>query len=193
MKLIVGLGNPGKRYTATRHNIGRDAVDTLASDFGLCLTEKKLLKASLALGVIDGQEAALAYPSVFMNLSGETVARLVREFSIKRSGDLLVVVDDLALPFGKLRLRAKGSSGGHNGLKSIEALVGTSNFARLRIGIGHPGEAESEPDVSTYVLSRFSENEKKCLPEVLAQAADACRVWLKEPVVRAMEVVNHCR
>lgn len=193
MKLIVGLGNPGKRYNATRHNIGRDAVEVLAKDSGLKLAEKKLLKSSVARGVIAGEETTLAFPSVFMNLSGEAVAKLARKFSLEKTGDLLVIVDDLALPFGKLRLREKGSSGGHNGLKSVATLLGTSDFARLRIGIGHPGALEVGPDVSEYVLSPFTADESKALPGILDQAAEACRIWLREPGARAMEIVNHCK
>jgi len=193
-KLIVGLGNPGNRYTATRHNAGRWLIESLSGHLGVRLSGKKKLQSSVAEAEWENQSVVLAHPETFMNLSGEAVYKLVRQHGIEVQQDLLVVVDDLALPFGCLRLRTRGSSGGHNGLKSIETVLGTSDFARLRIGIGRPAEeneAVGRNPVSDYVLSRFTPEEKAVFPGFLAsRGIEACRLWISGSAEAAMSVVN---
>ncbi len=196
MKLIVGLGNPGSKYSETRHNAGSLVVEQIARSNSLRFSKKSKLKASFAIWKKLPEEVVLAYPEVFMNVSGESVKALADHFGVISEKDLLVVVDDIALPFGLLRLRAKGSAGGHNGLKSVETFLGSSNYARLRVGIG-PGDAKNtgRPQGSIpleeFVLMRFAASECKALPDFLDHAAQACREWLEKPIADAMNVVNH--
>ena len=196
MKLIVGLGNPGSKYSETRHNAGRLVVDCIARENSLRFSQKTKLKSSVAVWNYSGEEVVLDYPEVFLNTSGESVKALVDHYSIAPEKDLLVIVDEVALPFGALRLRAKGSAGGHNGLKSVEASIGSTQYARLRAGIGleeseNTGRPQGTIPLEEFVLMRFSSKELKALPEFLAQAAQACCYWLTRPITIAMNVVNH--
>lgn len=187
MKLIIGLGNPGSRYEATRHNAGRAAVEFFAREHSLKFEKKKSLKAQIAKLDWDEVSVTLAIPDLFMNESGVAVNLLVRHFEISFKTDLLVLIDEVALPFGKLRLRGKGSAGGHNGLKSVEAALGSQDYARLRIGVG----ANLSPaGLADYVLSRFQPEELKALPSVLEKTYEACRIWSTQPLARAMNAVN---
>lgn len=187
MKLIIGLGNPGNEYARTRHNIGRRLVEFMASKENVKLASKRSQKAALA-GVQWNDEAVhLAHPLTYMNLSGEAVAALVKYLKIVPAKDLLVVVDDVALPFGKFRLRGEGSPGGHNGLASIEDHLGSREYPRLRIGIGASGPANPLRD---YVLSSFSATEEKKMKALLECGAGACLTWAMEPLSKAMSRVN---
>ena len=181
MKLIVGLGNPGSTYRGTRHNAGFDVLDCLAARHGLRFVKNRDAQSALAEGSIAGQEVILQMPLTYMNLSGEAVACLVRKHQLPLS-NLLVVVDDAALPFGRLRFRAEGSAGGHNGLKSIEACVQTISYARLRVGIGDSGGG----DLADYVLSSFTPEERDALPELYERAAKAVELWIQGEATSAI-------
>lgn len=195
MKLIVGLGNPGDVYTRTRHNIGRRLVESIAAREKAPFSAKKSQKAALAEVNWD-LPVLLAFPLTFMNLSGEAVAALVKYRKIDATRDLLIVVDDIALPFGKFRLRGEGSAGGHNGLASIEAHLGSRTYARLRIGIGArgegdvPGLANREEPLRDYVLGAFKPAEEKRMKDLLSCGAEACRSWASEPLANAMNRTN---
>lgn len=189
MKLIVGLGNPGPEYSLTRHNAGRLAVEFIAQTQGLRWAKKKSLQASLTSFDWEGVEVMLARPETFMNVSGQAVSHLVRYYQVEPAADLLVVVDDAALPFGRLRLRLSGSDGGHNGLKSIDDALARAAYARLRIGIGGP-ETDPALEMKDYVLSPFLSEEKDALTSVLEKVFEACRLWARGPVADAMTRVN---
>lgn len=184
MHLVVGLGNPGKAYEGTRHNIGFAVVEELARRHRFEFQKKTKWKGKVARGNIGEGTVALLLPQTFMNLSGEAVAAATHE-QVEIS-HLLIVVDDVAIPFGELRLRFQGSSGGHNGLKSIEDHLHTQQYARLRIGVGDNREGELED----YVLEKFSKQEKKLLPEIVERAAHAIEIWLEQGINRAMEFAN---
>jgi len=184
MKLIVGLGNPGKDYAGTRHNIGFELVDALAAAHGIKVDQKRD-RALVGRGNLAGQTVLLAKPQTFMNDSGVAVAALARRENIALS-DLLVIVDDTHLPPGKLRFRAQGSSGGHNGLKSIASHLATQEWARLRIGVG-----EAPPGVQIdWVLGRYSRGDRKIMDEALIEAIGAVEVWLREGIATAMNRYN---
>ena len=187
MKLIIGLGNPGKKYSATRHNAGRLLVEKIASFHRKELKSQASLNSVTASLVWDGEQTVLAYPETFMNHSGEAVRSLVDFYKTDPSKDLLIIVDDTALSVGVLRLRASGSDGGHNGLKSIQQLLGGENYPRLRIGINAPKQHET---LEEYVLQPFDSGERLLLEQALEKGMDACRLWLTQPVERAMNVVN---
>ncbi len=190
MKLIVGLGNPGTSYADTRHNAGRLLVEAIVRKEGLKWSRKKSLHASVAAARWNNEEILLARPEVFMNLSGEAVASLVHENHIEFSRDLLIAVDDTALPFGRLRLRGRGSDGGHNGLKSISRLLASPDYPRLRIGVAPPGETEKIPDMAGYVLEEFSPQEKQEMDSLLEKGMEACRLWALDSLAAAMNAVN---
>lgn len=183
--LIVGLGNPGKKYEATRHNVGWHVLDKLAQryQFRFDKTEKKALTAS---GVIEGRRVLLAKPQTFMNLSGEAVRGLVDFYKIDLS-QILVIYDDLDLPLGTLRLREGGSAGGQNGVKSIIQHLGTQNFNRVRFGIGRP---PGRMDAVAYVLQTFSGDDAILAREVAGKAADAAIMWLREGIEITMSRYN---
>ncbi len=167
-KLIVGLGNPGRKYKRTRHNLGFMVVDRLAEQKGL--SYKKGRGAYETAGFVhNNQSIILAKPLTFMNNSGQAVAELVNYFDVDLS-QLLIVFDDIELPFGRIRLRARGSSGGHNGLDSVLQHINTKNFARLRIGIG---TEYAKRDMIKFVLSSFSRNEQKELDSIIDRSIDA--------------------
>jgi len=196
MKLIVGLGNPGDEYVHTRHNIGRRLMEFIAGVEGVKFTSQKSKKSALATILWDEETLHLAHPLTYMNLSGEAIAALVRYWKIAANKELLVVVDDVALPFGKFRLRSEGSSGGHNGLASIEEHLGSREYPRLRIGIGrreNKTDAASvgfESSLRDYVLSDFNPAEEKGMKELLGRGMEACRAWVLEPLAKAMSRVN---
>lgn len=190
MKIIIGLGNPGTRYAGTRHNAGRMLTEYLAGKSGISFSYKKSLKCFLAHMLWESTPVILAYPDVFMNLSGEAAAPLSHYYKIDIAKDLLIIVDDLSLPFGQWRLRPSGSSGGHNGLTSVQQMLGSASFARLRFGVGHPADTENHPEVSDYVLSPFFPEERKRLPECFEEGKKACVLWALESAEKAMSVVN---
>lgn len=160
MKLIVGLGNPGAQYEGTRHNAGFIAIDNFATKHNAKFKVEAKLKGMLAQVIINGQKALLLKPTTFMNLSGESVNEVVKYYKIAVE-DIMVIVDDLSLPTGKVRLRANGSSGGHNGLKSINSLLKTEDYKRIRIGI----DRSSVIPVIDYVLGRFSKDDRILIDE----------------------------
>lgn len=171
--LVVGLGNPGSKYQWTRHNIGWIAVEAFARELGAVFKTSLATEGKLAKAVWNEQEIYLLLPTTYMNLSGHSVRAAVRRFSLEIA-DLLVVSDDIYLPFGKLRFRDKGSSGGHNGLKSIEECLGTQDYARLRIGVGENGSQE----LASYVVSSFSDQEKQELPQIAGNTVGEIKKWL---------------
>jgi len=166
--LIIGLGNPGKRYESTRHNIGFMALDRLAAQFEIALKQKSF-NALWGKGTIAGSNVLLAQPQTFMNLSGTAVRQLQSFFKMDIS-NLIVIHDDLDLPFGAVKLKAGGGTAGHKGLASIESNLGTSEFIRVRLGIGKPVDKSR---IEGYVLEPFRKGEQVVLPEVLQWAADA--------------------
>jgi PTH1 family peptidyl-tRNA hydrolase len=181
VKLIVGLGNPGPAYTGTRHNIGADLVAAVARKHHISLNRNSL-KSLWGRANLEGHALLLALPLTYMNLSGQAVAALIQYFKINLD-DLLVVVDDFSLPLGKLRFRGQGSAGGHNGLKSVIASLGTDVFQRLKIGIG-PLPAGRE--VTGFVLGKFPAEEVPLLAPALDQAQEAMLSWLKEGMEKSM-------
>jgi peptidyl-tRNA hydrolase, PTH1 family len=183
--LIVGLGNPGARYERTRHNLGFMLVDWLARE-AQTQVKREECRANIGRAVIENQTTELVKPQTFMNLSGEAISCLLRKEN-RSAEKLIVIVDDLALPFGSIRLRARGSSGGHNGLKSIIACLRTEEFIRLRIGIQpeHP-----LGDTRNFVLENFSKSETETVEKVLKTSAEAIRFILSEGIEKAMAKYN---
>ena len=183
MKIVVGLGNPGREYAATRHNLGFMVVDELARR--LSAGDRRSRFRSLVSEAFDsGQKVALVKPQTFMNLSGSAVREVVHWYKTPLT-ELLVVVDDLDLPFGAVRLRGSGGSGGHNGLKSIIAELGTEEFSRMRVGIGRgPGHATRQ------VLTRFSPEEERLLPDLIRNSADCVLEWEHMGITNAMNRCN---
>ena len=186
MFIIVGLGNPEQKYAGTRHNIGFSAVTVLADENRISIDTKKH-KALIGKGVVGGQKVLLAEPQTYMNLSGESVRELVDYYKIDPEEELIVIYDDINLPPGKLRIRPKGSAGGHNGIKNIIAHLGSDRFPRIRIGVG---EKPRGWDLVDYVLGRFPAGEEPVIREALAKAANACEVIMNEGVDAAMNQFN---
>ena len=184
--LIVGLGNPGTEYASHRHNVGFQIVDSLAASHGLSFTRHKKAKARVAEGQIGERTVLLAKPQTFMNLSGRSVLRLSREREIPPEY-ILVVCDDLDLPLGRLRIRPKGGSGGHKGLRSIIELLDSQDFARLRVGIDRPS---GSLDPAEYVLQPFAEEDAALATDALARAVQAVETWLEDGIVAAMDRFN---
>jgi PTH1 family peptidyl-tRNA hydrolase len=184
MKVVVGIGNPGKRYEQTRHNLGARVVDRLAADHGVAVRRRRF-DALVGEGPIAGGRVLLVKPQTYVNLSGSAVAPLLR-WHRGSPEDLLVVCDDLSLEPGQLRLRRSGSSGGHNGLQSIIECLGTDRFARLRIGIGRGRGA----DAVAHVLGRFEPEEDALVAPALEAAAEAVVLWLEQGAEAAMNRFN---
>lgn len=187
MKLVVGLGNPGPEYEDTRHNAGFRVVERLAARHAVALARERGVRGRFGTGRIAGHAAALLLPETWMNRSGRAVEAAIDAHPLDPAADLLVVYDDLDLPFGRLRLRPGGGAGGHNGLGDIQERLGRSDFARLRFGIGRP---PSGVDPVEYVLSPWSAEEAASLGGHLDRAADAVELALAEGVQRAMNRVN---
>ena len=196
MKLVVGLGNPGREYVGTRHNVGFEVIDVLAERTGLAGAGEfdRTARSRFDGLTVDGtvtfrwgsEKVLLLKPLTFMNLSGKSVQAAMAFYQLAPS-DLLVVLDDLALPCGKLRLRAGGSSGGHNGLKDIERALSTSQYPRLRLGIDAPPPMMDGRD---YVLGRFSPDQRRSIDPAIARAAEAAQVWIEKGTNAAMNVFN---
>jgi len=186
VKLIVGLGNPGAEYTITRHNIGFLVLEEFARVNNIKFKTSKRFNALIGECPIGKEKAFLAMPQAFMNLSGHSVRPILNWLKIG-SHDMFVIMDDIALPFGAIRIRPKGSSGGHNGLNSIIDSISTQEFPRMRIGI--LGRKKIK-DLSGYVLGKFTKAEQKNLPEILDSAAQACECWIGQGVNAAMNKFN---
>ncbi|HSD47920.1 MAG TPA: aminoacyl-tRNA hydrolase [Pyrinomonadaceae bacterium] len=185
--LIVGLGNPGSDYAATRHNLGFMLIDKLANDERIVVKRRECYSL-VGQGEIEGVKTKLAKPQTFMNLSGGAVSCLLRKIeSDEPVKQLVVISDDLALPLGKIRIRERGSAGGHNGLKSIIAEIGTEEFIRVRIGI-QPEHPISDP--KRFVLDTFARSELPVVEEVLATGANALRVIIRDGALKAMQQFN---
>ena len=185
MKLIVGLGNPGRRYRLTRHNVGWEVISRLARRARIAVDDEDGF-SEVGRGSIGGTRVILARPQTYVNVSGEAVRDLRRRHRL-RPQDILVVVDDLDLPLGRLRLRASGSAGGHNGLKSIIEALGTTEFPRLRVGIGRPPEGVDPAD---HVLTRFTSDERAVVDAALDRAAEAIETAIAEGIETAMNRFN---
>ena len=185
MKLIVGLGNPGGKYELTRHNIGFEIVDLFRREIGASKPVERELSL-VAEGRLGTEELILANPQTSMNCSGEAVAALVSKHDVTME-DLIIIYDDLNLDLGLLRIRRKGSSGGHNGVKSVIESVGYSSFSRLRVGIGRPPEDMKFID---YVLSRFSDEEREIIEETKKSALEALRIMIVDGLDAAMSEFN---
>ena len=193
MKLIVGLGNPGIEYQFTPHNAGFLAVDRIAEQCGVALTNRRG-RALTARAKLAGQDVLLAKPETFMNLSGLSVVALAREFEIENpSEDIIVLYDELALPLGTIRIRERGSAGGHNGVKSVSGALGTEEWLRIRIGVGKPALAdgrEVKAGSKDYLLSPMRKQELAVLDEVLDRASRAVEMVLTQGVSAAMNEFN---
>jgi len=189
MHLIIGLGNPGAKYARTRHNAGWLVLDEMARRHSLEIARKEH-KSLTASGTLHGEKIMLVKPQTFMNASGEAVSALMRYNRVPME-NLLVICDDLALPVGKIRLRASGSDGGQNGLKSIIQTVSSREFARLRLGIGEPPRQQREERGSAdYVLSAFAPDEKPLFDDAARRAADCAETWVREGAEEAMNAFN---
>lgn len=185
MYIIVGLGNPSRKYIGTRHNIGFDAITRLSDDHNISLNIKKH-KAICGKGYIEGEKVLLAQPQTFMNLSGESVRDMVDFYKIEVQ-DLIVIYDDVNLDVGQLRIRRNGSAGGHNGMKSIIKHLGTNDFPRIRIGIG---KRPAEWDLADYVLSKFTDSENKSLRQALKNTSDAVKTIISHDIISGMNLYN---
>lgn len=185
MKLIVGLGNPGREYELTRHNIGFMAIDELAKRWNISLNEQKF-KGIFGAGFVNGEKVILLKPLTYMNLSGESIRPLMDYYKIDVE-DFVVLYDDLDIPVGKLRLRMKGSAGGHNGVKSTISHLGTQEFQRIRMGIDRPKNGMKVVD---YVLGRFTSEEIPDVNHSIEKVADACEEWLNKPFLQIMNTFN---
>ena len=187
MKLIVGLGNPGREYRDTRHNVGFMVIDEIARRHGLTMAAAPSQVPEMFVAKRFGAEPLLiAKPLTFMNRSGDAVAPLARYYDIA-IGDMLVVVDEAALPFGRLRARARGTAGGHNGLKSIIERLGTTDFARLRLGVGR---GDPRIDLADHVLAKFEPGERAELDAFLTRAADAAEMFAVDGIEKVMNAYN---
>jgi peptidyl-tRNA hydrolase, PTH1 family len=188
MKLIIGLGNPGKEYSRNRHNVGFRFVAHIARQNSIEV-KKRQCQAEIGTGEIAGTRVLLARPRTFMNRSGDSVSQLIKKYHVEIN-DILVIYDDLDLPLGKIRLRHGGSSGGHKGIKSIASSLGNQDFNRLKIGIGRPPHDTSDEKVVSHVLSDFSAQEEKTIKPAIEKATEAVECFLTEGMVAAMNKFN---
>lgn len=186
MFVIVGLGNPTAQYEGTRHNAGFDVIDVLAEKYNISVDARKC-RAFCGKGVIAGQKVLLVKPQTYMNLSGESVGGIVNYYKIDPESDLLVIYDDISLDVGQLRIRKKGSAGGHNGIKSIIVHLGTTVFPRIKVGVG---EKPKNYDLADYVLGHFSKQERELMEEGYEHASDAVEQIVQGEIEAAMNVFN---
>lgn len=189
MYVIAGLGNFDTKYNNTRHNIGFAVIDRLAEQENIGVLEKKH-KAVIGKGMVAGEKCILAKPTTFMNLSGECIRELTDYYKADAASELIVISDDVSLPVGQLRIRKKGSAGGHNGLKNIIAHLGHEQFIRIRVGVG---EKPKGWDLADYVLGRFSGPEQKTMDEAAERAADAIRMIITDGADAAMNAFNSAK
>jgi PTH1 family peptidyl-tRNA hydrolase len=186
MFIIVGLGNPTDEYKGTRHNAGFDVIDALADKYNISVTERKS-RAFCGKGIIEGQKVLLVKPQTYMNLSGESVRSIIDYFKIDTEAELIVVYDDISLDVGQLRIRKKGSAGGHNGIKNIIQNLGSNVFLRIKVGVG---EKPKEYDLVDYVLGHFSKAEKEIMAEGYRNAIEAIEMILQDDIDAAMNQFN---
>ena len=184
MKIVVGLGNPGAQYANTPHSVGFEAVDAIAAEIGATWEEKRQFKCLMARGTFAGVSVMLVKPQTYMNLSGESVAPVVK-YHNATAADLLVVQDDIDLPVGRMRVRKNGSCGGHNGIRNIIERLGTQDFARLKLGVG-----KDRSDVIAHVLGKFDPTTRKTMDLVVAEAVKAAAAILRDGPDRAMNAYN---
>lgn len=184
MKIIVGLGNPGAEYANTPHSVGFETVDAIASEIGAVWEPRRAFKALVARGTLAGQQVTLVKPQTFMNLSGEAVAPIVK-YSNATAADLVVIQDDIDLPAGKLRIRAGGSCGGHNGIRNIIERLGTPSFVRVKLGVG-----KDRSNVIGHVLGKFDPATRALMDKEVAAAAKAAAAAVAQGAERAMNVWN---
>ena len=189
MFVIVGLGNPDKKYELTRHNIGFDVIDALADKYNISVKEKKH-KALVGSGVIEGMKVLLVKPLTYMNLSGQSVAEVMNFYKLDPEEDMIIAYDDISLAPGNIRIRKKGSAGGHNGIKNIIANLGTSVFQRIKVGVG---EKPKGYDLADYVLGRFSKEERELIKEGFECAAEAVAMITAGEIDQAMNKYNRKR
>lgn len=183
MFLIVGLGNPGREYENTRHNIGFDVIDFMAEKYNISINRTKF-KGVYGEGNINGEKVILLKPTTYMNLSGESLRQVIDFYKIEKD-NIIVIYDDISLEVGRMRIRAKGSAGGHNGIKSIIAHVGDDVFPRIKIGVGAP-----KNDLVSHVLGKFSKDERGLLNQVVEAATDATDTIMCKGVSEAMNLFN---
>jgi PTH1 family peptidyl-tRNA hydrolase len=183
--IIIGLGNPGRQYENTHHNVGFDTVDILSGKFGIKIAKLKH-KALIGDGLIQGKRVLLVKPQTYMNLSGESVREVVEWYNIPLK-NIIIIYDDVDLPLGRIRIRPKGSSGTHNGMKSIIYQLQSDEFPRIRIGIGKPPE---NWDMADYVLSRFDAEERKIIDQSISKAAEAAVEIINSGIEKAMNMYN---
>ena len=186
MYLIAGLGNPTAKYEKTRHNAGFDVIDMLAEKYNIKVREHRC-KALCGMGIMEGEKVMLVKPQTFMNLSGESIAALLNYYKLDAATQLIVIYDDISLAPGILRVRKKGSAGGHNGMKNIIARTGTQEFLRIRIGVGEKPEGW---DLVDHVLSRFSGEEREAVETAMGHAVEAAALMVKGNVDEAMNRYN---
>ena len=186
MFIVVGLGNPTAEYEGTRHNVGFDVIDALADKYNISVNERKS-RAFCGKGIISGQKVILVKPQTYMNLSGESVRGILDFYKLDPETEVLIIFDDVSLDVGQLRIRKKGSAGGHNGIKSIIQHLGTSNFQRIKVGVG---EKPKEYDLADYVLGHFSKEEKETMKEGYQRAIEAIELILQGEIEAAMNAFN---
>ncbi len=186
MYMIAGLGNPTRQYEKTRHNIGFDTIDKIADAFHISMRDAKL-KSICGSGVIAGQKVLLLKPQTFMNNSGEAIRAALNFYKLDPETQMLVIYDDISLEPGNLRIRLKGSAGGHNGIKSIIAHAGTQQFARMKIGVGHKPDGW---DLADYVLGRFTKEEREAAEDAMKDAVQAAELIVAGDAAQAMNLYN---
>ena len=186
MYLIAGLGNPTREYEKTRHNVGFSVIDVLADRYNIDVSDRKH-KALCGRGVIEGEKVLLLKPQTFMNLSGESIREAVDYYKIDPEEELIVIYDDISLEPGQLRIRPKGSAGGHNGIKNIIAHLGTQVFKRVKVGVG---EKPKGYDLADYVLSRFPKDERVLMEEAFERAGEAAICMMNDTMEHAMNRFN---
>ena len=186
MYIIAGLGNPGKKYEHTRHNVGFDVMDVLAEKYNIRMDEKKY-KAICGKGMIGSEKVVLVKPQTFMNLSGESIAEAVNFYKVDPASELLVIFDDISLAPGRIRIRKKGSAGGHNGIKNIIAQVGTEQFARIKVGVG---EKPQGWDLADHVLGNMDKADRTLAEEAFLDAVSAVELIVDGKIEQAMNDYN---
>ena len=186
MFIIVGLGNPGKEYENTRHNPGFNSIDVLANKYNISIREAEH-KALVGKGYIEGQKVILVKPQTYMNNSGEAVREITDYYKVDPESELIVLYDDISLPVGTLRIRDKGSAGGHNGIKSLIAHLGTQVFLRIKVGVG---DKIPEMDLVNHVLGHFNKDDSEVMRESFIKAAEATVLMLSGDIEKAMNIYN---